>query len=150
MRGEHKICNTLTQPSNGSSPHARGTLFWHCCCTAKPRFIPACAGNTPGISQSHEWHAVHPRMRGEHDLHTGKTKAPSGSSPHARGTLQPHDPRRITHRFIPACAGNTSATTFRPSLRPVHPRMRGEHLVNNRATHHTHGSSPHARGTPPV
>ena len=114
-------------PDTGSSPRARGTR-------PAPRFIPALASTS----------SVHPRVRGEH-----MCSMPLRSSPRARGTRQSSSFSHVLHsavhprvrgehldalqrpargRFIPACAGNTGATAWRPAPAPVHPRVRGEHL----------------------
>ncbi len=73
--------------------------------------------------------------------------ATTGSSPHARGTHHHHTGVHHTGRFIPACAGNTGLCSNGPMPPPVHPRMRGEHVVVLRAQRCRGGSSPHARGT---
>ena len=111
------------------------------------RFIPACAGNTVYSSTWITSIAVHPRMRGEHSWLTARETESSGSSPHARGTLDflLADERKF--RFIPACAGNTKpAPRSFPAL-AVHPRMRGEHGGTKTNCELHDGSSPHARGT---
>ena len=74
----------------------------------------------------------------------------SGSSPRARGT--PQATWRLTgdKRFIPAGAGNTSPSDPALSAPAVHPRGRGEHYVRIRKLGDRYGSSPRARGTPPV
>ena len=51
----------------------------------------------------------------------------TGSSPHARGTLQAHQALVV--------------------IAAVHPRMRGEHAMRSVSSWGTFGSSPHARGT---
>ena len=72
------------------------------------RFIPACAGNTnrtpPGAAPS----PVHPRVCGEHRSKRAVMRHPSGSSPRVRGTHLRGGLNIPFHRFIPACAGNTS------------------------------------------
>ena len=50
-------------------------------------------------------------------------------------------------RFIPACAGNTSAPAEMIWYRAVHPRVRGEHLALIPPQLGVFGSSPRARGT---
>ncbi len=81
-------------------------------------------------------------MRGERRARLGLRLLQGGSSPHARGThVHPHV-RGAESRIIPACAGNASSGQVH------HPRMRGERLVEMRASCADFGSSPHARGTP--
>ena len=53
----------------------------------------------------------------------------------------------MTHRFIPARAGNTRASAARCRWRSVHPRSRGEHSAVRPARLSCIGSSPLARGT---
>ena len=90
---------------------------------------------------------VHPRLRGEHLPQQARSGRRGGSSPPARGTLQPLPRFRKLGRFIPACAGNTSARDRRLAQRPVHPRLRGEHSQCVLSARKANGSSPPARGT---
>ncbi len=54
-------------------------------------------------------------------------------------------------RFIPACAGNTTAPREPRRRAPVHPRVRGEHSNGSVFLPPSTGSSPRARGTlPPI
>ena len=50
------------------------------------------------------------------------------------------------YRFIPACAGNTCPGYRGESVRPVHPRVRGEYYINTGDLYNPTGSSPRARG----
>ncbi len=53
-------------------------------------------------------------------------------------------------RSIPAHAGNTSLSSIRPLRWPVHPRSRGEHVVDTRCLRRFLRSIPaHAGNTPP-
>ena len=133
--------------SRGSSPHARGTRPWPRSRGCDIRFIPACAGNTDDAVNFHPFTPVHPRMRGEHRPRIGANAAEEGSSPHARGTPIYVCRRDSCGRFIPACAGNTTAYVAQSSRSSVHPRMRGEHADTFRQAGIDGGSSPHARGT---
>ena len=147
MRGEHyTLVNNGVKPA-GSSPHARGTLFAFFLVFVVGGIIPACAGNTIRYSFGLPDDWDHPRMRGEHQRLSYAVVAPSGSSPHARGT--PVLKGFIVSKFgiIPACAGNT-ATRLNCGMPPWdHPRMRGEHFLRFSAKPPKMGSSPHARGT---
>ena len=111
------------------------------------RFIPACAGNTSSFANPWPQMPVHPRMRGEHQMPFNTRRMPGGSSPHARGTRRLSFPELPVRRFIPACAGNTHRPGTAHTVRTVHPRMRGEHMVSGSYVRHCCGSSPHARGT---
>ena len=128
MRGERYATKGLTTAWSGSSPHARGTLWFTSEWVARPRFIPACAGNASTHSKVTTSSPVHPRMRGERSQLGADGAQTHGSSPHARGTRQ----------YIP------------PSVHPrsVHPRMRGERVLLHVGQQPAGGSSPHARGTP--
>ena len=90
---------------------------------------------------------VHPRVCGEHFPKHSWTKPRSGSSPRVRGTHTVGRARHERHRFIPACAGNTRspASVWRRST--VHPRVCGEHHLNQPSTSALPGSSPRVRGT---
>ncbi len=148
MCGEHVnriICEL--RPA-GSSPHVRGTLTGRYSGPVNLRFIPACAGNTAMRSPSARRWSVHPRMCGEHRHGPREPMPGAGSSPHVRGTLQFPGDMLIQHRFIPACAGNTSFVNHSDGEMSVHPRMCGEHETLTICGHHLIGSSPHVRGTP--
>ena len=147
MRGEHNSDAYTEDLADGSSPHARGTPGFHILRTARERFIPACAGNTPFRSQPLRNQPVHPRMRGEHPAEREYVFSVLGSSPHARGTRRHQEWRNGFQRFIPACAGNTARSRASISSESVHPRMRGEHFSTCANCRGKGGSSPHARGT---
>ena len=71
-----------------------------------------------------------------------------GSSPPARGTRYDSLGTAFSSRFIPACAGNTRASSIMETRRTVHPRLRGEHALSPKEQLIMGGSSPPARGTP--
>ncbi len=106
-RGEHcPEIQALVQHA-GSSPLARGTPSAETAGQSDSRFIPARAGNTHN-GRGRSWQeTVHPRSRGEHPAGVQPASLRPGSSPLARGTLDPRGPRRGRRRFIPARAGNT-------------------------------------------
>ena len=148
-RGEHVAPGSLACSTPGSSPPTRGTHFRYLCVRYCLRFIPAHAGNTRrSFYQSTLW-AVHPRPRGEHcGPNVSITRLP-GSSPPTRGTLWPQCQYYPPARFIPAHAGNTSASRIRASISSVHPRPRGEHAHQSISDRSHPGSSPPTRGTRP-
>ena len=126
MRGEHISAQSVTVPFEGSSPHARGAQM--------REYI------------GEYWLRDHPRMRGEHRRTPRPASTSCGSSPHARGA--PSHRRHLLgkRRIIPACAGSTGWTEANPSRTRDHPRMRGEHHIEQRRQFPNPGSSPHARG----
>ena len=90
-----------------------------------------------------------PRIRGEHESSTSRSRPSPGSSPHTRGALGWFLADEDAIGIIPAYAGST----FRGSGGNVpyadHPRIRGEHPAATRSTGRNSGSSPHTRGAPP-
>ena len=168
VRGEHYEERLYSITPTGPSPRARGThedLPDH---PQRERSIPACAGNTAGLTPTRAATPVHPRVRGEHyHLHL-HLKLAHGPSPRARGTRPtrtrhapgcPVHPRvRGEHsdggpimasvtRSIPACAGNTAILSVMSTREAVHPRVRGEHMPIFCACFQAAGPSPRARGT---
>ena len=111
------------------------------------RFIPARAGNTTPCSFTRRPKTVHPRSRGEHLGTIVSAGTEYGSSPLARGTQADPLQHPLRSRFIPARAGNTLEPIFTIHQCSVHPRSRGEHLVDQPRIRFHHGSSPLARGT---
>ena len=59
--------------ASGSSPRARGTRAVAPAALVGWRFIPACAGNTKRNIDLESKLAVHPRVRGEHEILDGVT-----------------------------------------------------------------------------
>ena len=129
-----RVCGELSAGSGtrprrgGSSPRVRGT-------------------RTEGIGWDCE-PAVHPRVCGELRRYVAAPRNSHGSSPRVRGTRRAASARRGVLRFIPACAGNSAASAWRGSGRPVHPRVCGE--LGDRGSRGSLrvGSSPRVRGTP--
>ena len=146
--GEHfcAICANTLFP--GSSPPVRGTLPTSRRRRLNLRFIPACAGNTASTPTPPPPYAVHPRLCGEHDSLSAQHGKSGGSSPPVRGTRICVSPRRVSTRFIPACAGNTYVDRLPREPQPVHPRLCGEHCRACFCNRFNAGSSPPVRGTP--
>ena len=149
-RGEHGTGGCESRACCGSSPLARGTPGLALAGAHHGRFIPARAGNTSPTGRSIPPSTVHPRSRGEHGWRSMPCRRDHGSSPLARGTPDRSAPQRARARFIPARAGNTASTAPMPSAATVHPRSRGEHRDGSPFLTRHAGSSPLARGTPPV
>ena len=70
-----------------------------------------------------------------------------GSSPRVRGTANDIETTEAPIRFIPACAGNSAATTTVAAPAAVHPRVCGEQIELHNPMQALDGSSPRVRGT---
>ena len=110
----------------GSSPRVRGTRRKSPPVMARPRFIPARAGNAAGAIGRYSRSAVHPRACGERFSTLECDSNTTGSSPRVRGTRQRERRGRCGRRFIPARAGNASAAADCSRAVAVHPRACGE------------------------
>ncbi len=132
--------------ASGSSPHARGAPPPQTSTADPTRLIPACAGSTTSPMKHELPRSAHPRMRGEHRVMSSPRPASPGSSPHARGAPHLFDEQLVLEGLIPACAGSTRGAPCGGLRAAAHPRMRGEHLNQDRVPAIVGGSSPHARG----
>ena len=94
---------------SGSSPLARGLRRSTESSSCSLRIIPARAGFTVGACQAGRSSRDHPRSRGVYCVAVRVSDGAPGSSPLARGLLEPGDPRRQVERIIPARAGFTSS-----------------------------------------
>ena len=146
MRGEHTKSGLSGMVLPGSSPHARGAQINATRRCGQNGIIPACAGSTPTRSISRLWTWDHPRMRGEHTSKRRVRSGTRGSSPHARGALGYVHRQLLDAGIIPACAGSTHSSVPGSMSCRDHPRMRGEHRVDEGERACSLGSSPHARG----
>ena len=90
------------------------------------RFIPACAGNAQDDCYKTFRYPVHPRVCGERVNRSIDSLFDRGSSPRVRGTRVLSGWLGCNQRFIPACAGNASASQYSPwSHTGSSPRVRG-------------------------
>ena len=146
--GEHRHEAIVPGRGVGSSPRLRGTPARAARVGWPERFIPAFAGNTGERLMKKLLITVHPRVCGEHIRFTCFHLVRTGSSPRLRGTHLERRTVQLGVRFIPAFAGNTSASATCLSIVTVHPRVCGEHecFCTNHCPHI--GSSPRLRGTP--
>ena len=132
----------------GSSPHTRGARRRHHRIQARRRIIPAYAGSTTSSPPPAVGHGDHPRIRGEHigdwdTLGNIRRIIPA----YAGSTIGSAAPA-ISGGIIPAYAGSTWVSVTVSGLRPDHPRIRGEHLLDVCDYPPVIGSSPHTRGAP--
>ena len=111
--GEHPGRHSPTNVNTGSSPRLRGTPGTSPDRCARPRFIPAPAGNTLFGGLISNTATVHPRACGEHQATLSMSVSPAGSSPRLRGTPSCSLRGRVPTWFIPAPAGNTKHPAMR-------------------------------------
>ena len=136
------MCSDL----QGSPPPARGAPV-ACRVVGGPlRITPACAGSTAVRCGRCAPSWDHPRLRGEHPIHTQGLNLAHGSPPPARGAPAPRHPRTPRTRITPACAGSTTPPMERTRSSRDHPRLRGEHAVQAAILALRFGSPPPARG----
>ena len=145
--GEHRCRPPCYSRSAGSSPRLRGTPGGWRGDILRRRFIPASAGNTGPPTAPYRTFSVHPRVCGEHFSTTHARPRICGSSPRLRGTHPPELNVLVTHRFIPASAGNTIIQKVLKDKPTVHPRVCGEHFKMRPIVFWLIGSSPRLRGT---
>ena len=131
----------------GSSPRTRGTARRGPVRPAHRRFIPAHAGNSSRRMDLSCLCPVHPRARGEQSTTPPCLCLLSGSSPRTRGTVNLHQTRAGSLRFIPAHAGNSARPPPAGCANAVHPRARGEQNPFTVKFNSGAGSSPRTRGT---
>ena len=148
-----RACGELSKPVDfhivpaGSSPRVRGTPPQRVDDCDALRFIPARAGNSDQRAEVHGTQTVHPRACGELPPAIEDTNESSGSSPRVRGTPPSSGVTFSACRFIPARAGNSSASTVRAAQCTVHPRACGELSAIAGGSTGQVGSSPRVRGT---
>ena len=108
--------------------------------------IPASAGSTLNSDALHVGPGAHPRVRGEHCPARRVRVAQRGSSPRPRGALATGLGVAYFPGLIPASAGSTQIA-MPPNCRTgAHPRVRGEHVVQDNGRPGQLGSSPRPRG----
>ena len=147
VRGEHAPCRFDIMIKLGSSPRAWGTLGLDAPSRSQERFIPTCVGNTRQAPDRPSFTAVHPHVRGEHELRRAVHMVVYGSSPRAWGTQRSAVYFTAGPRFIPTCVGNTPSERLTSSPLAVHPHVRGEHGHGRDICALALGSSPRAWGT---
>ncbi len=147
VRGEHHPQHRSITNGHGSSPRPWGTPFSLWCGSAYRRFIPTSVGNTGSTSPGHVATTVHPHVRGEHGNRVLSQVLAAGSSPRPWGTHQVNVRCVLWCRFIPTSVGNTGDINELARELPVHPHVRGEHLIILSLNSIYIGSSPRPWGT---
>ena len=110
------------------------------------RFTPAHAGNTTALNIICHTSGVHPRSRGEYNYLLNHLTDYLGSPPLTRGIQRAFQPCSCRHRFTPAHAGNTLESNPTVLQDRVHPRSRGEYILEGKYFCSRIGSPPLTRG----
>ena len=149
-RGVYARRSTAASSPLGSSPLARGLQINAGSTDRIIRIIPARAGFTLPELGRVGLPRDHPRSRGVYPPCPARRSATGGSSPLARGLhTRPQGPDQRL-RIIPARAGFTPSSEPSPWPPRDHPRSRGVYEYEPVDSSTTPGSSPLARGLPPV
>ena len=149
-RGVHCRSPAPSRRRKGSSPLARGPLFSRIRDVKADRIIPARAGSTHLVLLHTHHPQDHPRSRGVHHPWSAHRPRRRGSSPLARGPLWLAHFKHIDVRIIPARAGSTLSMPGLAKPGRDHPRSRGVHHLSPERATRSLGSSPLARGPPPL
>ena len=134
----------------GSSPLARGLRRRSRTQINRSGIIPARAGFTPSGGVRQLRHQDHPRSRGVYAHPRVFAYRGGGSSPLARGLQVPLTLVSYSHGIIPARAGFTKTYAPLHKTHPDHPRSRGVYDRGDVPRMPGDGSSPLARGLPPI
>ena len=145
-RGVYILIAASTAAPAGSSPLARGLLGASSHWFSLRRIIPARAGFTTVASGGRRIRRDHPRSRGVYTLTYCCSFVVAGSSPLARGLLQPEIVVKTLGGIIPARAGFTFLSTYWLQSSQDHPRSRGVYRGLCEEFLRRAGSSPLARG----
>ena len=86
-------------------------------------------------------------MCGEHFIISARGLGKTGSSPHVRGALVPVRADDDVRGIIPACAGSTRLVFPSRQASWDHPRMCGEHRINDEHSRRLPGIIPACAGS---
>ena len=125
----------------------RGTHICSAFIGVKSGIIPAYAGNTWCGRSFSPSKRDHPRVCGEHWGIALTVAGVAGSSPRMRGTPEACVGVHVAWGIIPAYAGNTTTPLSSHVFDRDHPRVCGEHILDDSSAYILMGSSPRMRGT---
>ena len=149
-RGDHLTTAWTRWLTWGSSPLARGPQAAVAVGDDAPGLIPARAGTTFFLEMAGENAWAHPRSRGDHGQQACEAGSLLGSSPLARGPRADRALAQSADGLIPARAGTTPQALCCAQGSGAHPRSRGDHSSVSSGILLRMGSSPLARGPPPL
>ena len=134
------------ESADGSSPRGRGKRVPRAPRDDRDGLIPAWAGKTPGDPTGEQCSWAHPRVGGENEVRSSRSRLITGSSPRGRGKRVLPGFAPAWRGLIPAWAGKTSCHVVLLSVAGAHPRVGGENSSRMGRRLATGGSSPRGRG----
>ena len=144
--GEHRLRTCGQRCQLGSSPRMRGARRSHGIWCSTPGIIPAYAGSTRCPCSRYPTSRDHPRVCGEHPAVLARRSGFPGSSPRMRGALKLRGTGASHGGIIPAYAGSTQRRFPEDTRWWDHPRVCGEHALDDLSAKLDKGSSPRMRG----
>ena len=134
----------------GLSPRVRGNRRRAPQRVARPRSIPACAGEPTSCRSTCTVMRVYPRVCGGTRGAADVTSPATGLSPRVRGNPGRVSRRRDFDGSIPACAGEPSSSPSLLVIGKVYPRVCGGTTLTYGPEHYSQGLSPRVRGNRPT
>src|SRR5690625_2405767 len=110
------------------------------------RYTPTCVGTTYRSVRSWPVRSVHPHVRGDNAAHLRFIAPRDGTPPRAWGQRQGQHEPPPSRRYTPTCVGTTPPRRPGKTRRSVHPHVRGDNLVIERARQGHTGTPPRAWG----
>ena len=144
--GGNALLLSVVLVCEGLSPRVRGKPRSRCWICARPRSIPACAGETCAIVALAKVFRVYPRVCGGNIRLRLVAPLRQGLSPRVRGKQICLDLAIDSYRSIPACAGETSSLAVPACASAVYPRVCGGNLRHIGVPSVDKGLSPRVRG----
>ena len=132
----------------GLSPRVRGKRGSDAAPPARPRSIPACAGEAPVQMRTAAARRVYPRVCGGSDTGATPHQRHTGLSPRVRGKLRLDGGELRGGGSIPACAGEAPRSMITGGSAAVYPRVCGGSPAVGVAARQPRGLSPRVRGKP--
>ena len=131
MCGEHILLPACEVDHPGSPPHVRGASAAKDVEPLTAGITPACAGSIVLPRRRKSGREDHPRMCGEHSNNLISYTSSKGSPPHVRGAYWYNLITQLVDGITPACAGSICFLCRKLYQCKDHPRMCGEHMVEN-------------------
>ena len=150
-----RVCGGTSMPAfqtpsqKGLSPRVRGNPADAAPRRGRPRSIPACAGEPPGLPIPGHCGLVYPRVCGGTFASRSCPDGVGGLSPRVRGNRPRTIERPVASGSIPACAGEPARSVRLAAVFGVYPRVCGGTVPRQKRCSTGQGLSPRVRGNHP-